>query len=52
MVKSSSFFADLTADYDLLLKAHKFAEIGSKNNLDFVNFQIKLFAKSQLNELV
>ncbi|MGL4226408.1 MAG: ATP-dependent DNA helicase RecG [Rickettsia sp.] len=46
------FFADLAADYDLLLKAHKFAEIGSKDNLDFVNFQIKLFAKSQLNELV
>jgi len=46
------FFADLAEHYDLLLKAHKFAEIGSSGNSDFVNFQIKLFAKSQLNELV
>ncbi len=46
------FFADLAEDYDLLLKAHKFAEIGSKGNLNFVNFQIKLFAKSQVSELV
>ncbi|KHO03911.1 ATP-dependent DNA helicase RecG [Rickettsia felis] len=46
------FFADLAKDYDLLLKAHKFAEIGSKGNLNFVNFQIKLFAKSQVSELV
>ncbi|WP_218460881.1 ATP-dependent DNA helicase RecG [Rickettsia sp. TH2014] len=46
------FFADLAKDYDLLLKAHKFAEIGSKGNLNFVNFQIKLFAKTQLSELV
>ncbi|QQV75380.1 ATP-dependent DNA helicase RecG [Rickettsia tillamookensis] len=46
------FFADLADDYDLLLKAHKFAEIGSKGNLNFVNFQIKLFAKSQVSELV
>ncbi|MEG8229786.1 ATP-dependent DNA helicase RecG [Candidatus Rickettsia tasmanensis] len=46
------FFADLADDYDLLLKAHKFAEIGSKGNVNFVNFQIKLFAKSQVSELV
>ncbi|KJV80498.1 helicase domain protein [Rickettsia hoogstraalii str. RCCE3] len=46
------FFADLAEDYDLLLKAHKFAEIGSKGNLNFVNFQIKLFAKLQVSELV
>ncbi|MCX4079998.1 ATP-dependent DNA helicase RecG [Rickettsia rhipicephali] len=46
------FFADLVDDYDLLLKAHKFAEIGSKGNVNFVNFQIKLFAKSQVSELV
>ncbi|WP_032138841.1 ATP-dependent DNA helicase RecG [Rickettsia tamurae] len=46
------FFADLADDYDLLLKAHKFAEIGSKGNLNFVNFQIKLFAKSQVSDLV
>ncbi|MCX4084057.1 ATP-dependent DNA helicase RecG [Rickettsia hoogstraalii] len=46
------FFADLAEDYDLLLKAHKFAEIGSKGNLNFVNFQIKLFTKSQVSELV
>ncbi|KJV62607.1 helicase domain protein [Rickettsia amblyommatis str. Ac/Pa] len=46
------FFADLADDYDLLLKAHKFAEIYSKGNINFVNFQIKLFAKSQVSELV
>lgn len=46
------FFADLADDYDLLLKAHKFAEIGSKGNSDFVDFQIKLFAKTQVSELV
>ncbi|WP_347938913.1 ATP-dependent DNA helicase RecG [Rickettsia oklahomensis] len=46
------FFADLVEHYDLLLKANKFAEIGSKDNLDFVDFQIKLFAKSQVGELV
>ncbi|GAA5252672.1 ATP-dependent DNA helicase RecG [Candidatus Rickettsia kedanie] len=46
------FFADLAEDYDLLLKAHKFAEIGSKGNLNFVNFQIKLFAKSQVSALI
>ncbi|ABV73323.1 ATP-dependent DNA helicase RecG [Rickettsia canadensis str. McKiel] len=44
------FFADLAEHYDLLLKANKFAEIGSKGNLDFIDFQIKLFAKSQVSE--
>ncbi|ABV75186.1 ATP-dependent DNA helicase RecG [Rickettsia akari str. Hartford] len=46
------FFADLAEDYDLLLKAHKFAAICSKGNLNFINFQIRLFAKSQVSELV
>ncbi|MCZ6902379.1 MAG: ATP-dependent DNA helicase RecG [Rickettsia endosymbiont of Ixodes persulcatus] len=46
------FFADLAEHYDLLLKANKFAEIGSKDNSDFVDFQIELFAKSQVSELV
>ncbi|BBJ31910.1 ATP-dependent DNA helicase RecG [Rickettsia asiatica] len=46
------FFANLAKDYDLLLKAHKFAEIGLKGNADFVDFQIKLFAKTQVSELV
>lgn len=46
------FFADLARDYDLLFKANKFAEIGAKNNTEFVNFQIKLFAKSQISELI
>ncbi|WP_410525666.1 helicase-related protein [Rickettsia helvetica] len=46
------FFADLAKDYDLLLKAHKFAETGLKGNSDFVDFQIKLFAKTQVSELV
>jgi len=51
------FFADLASDYDLLLKANKFVEIGAKSNVEFgnaqfVSFQIKLFAKSQIGELV
>ncbi len=46
------FFADLARDYDLLLKANKFAEIGTKGDAEFINFQIKLFAKSQISELV
>jgi len=46
------FFADLGRDYDLLLKAHKVAKIEAKGNTEFVNFQIKLFAKSQISELV
>ncbi|HJD66220.1 MAG TPA: ATP-dependent DNA helicase RecG [Rickettsia endosymbiont of Bembidion nr. Transversale] len=46
------FFADLASDYDLLLKANKFAEIGTKGNAEFIDFQIKLFAKSQISEFV
>lgn len=46
------FFADLARDYDLLLKANKCAEIGAKGDAEFINFQIKLFAKSQISELV
>ena len=46
------FFADLARDYDLLLKANKFAEIGAKGDAEFINFQIKLFAKSQISEFV
>lgn len=46
------FFADLARDYDLLLKANKFAEIGAKGDAEFINFQIKLFAKSKISELV
>ncbi|HJD62191.1 MAG TPA: ATP-dependent DNA helicase RecG [Rickettsia endosymbiont of Degeeriella rufa] len=46
------FFADLARDYDLLLKANKFAEIGAKGNAEFIDFQIKLFAKSQISEFV
>lgn len=46
------FFADLARDYDLLLKANKLAEIGAKGDAEFINFQIRLFAKSQISELV
>ncbi|AAU04047.1 ATP-dependent DNA helicase RecG [Rickettsia typhi] len=48
------FFADLKDDYELLIKAHKVAEraICTKDNVNFINFQIKLFAKSQVSYLI
>ncbi len=45
-------FADLARDYDLLLKANKCAEIGAQGDAECINFQIKLFAKLQISDLV
>ncbi|MCC8369204.1 MAG: ATP-dependent DNA helicase RecG [Rickettsia endosymbiont of Oxypoda opaca] len=45
------FFADLARDLDLLIKANKFTAANPSVNYDFVNFQIKLFARAELSEL-
>ncbi|WP_341790516.1 ATP-dependent DNA helicase RecG [Rickettsia endosymbiont of Polydrusus tereticollis] len=45
------FFADLARDLELLIKANKFAAANPNVNYDFVNFQIKLFARAELSEL-
>ncbi|WP_341793976.1 MULTISPECIES: ATP-dependent DNA helicase RecG [unclassified Rickettsia] len=45
------FFADLARDLELLIKANKFAAANPNVNYDFVNFQIKLFARGELSEL-
>jgi ATP-dependent DNA helicase RecG len=45
------FFADLARDLDLLTKANKLAEEGSKNHSEFSLLQTKLFARVEFNEL-
>ncbi|MFY9589874.1 ATP-dependent DNA helicase RecG [Rickettsia endosymbiont of Halotydeus destructor] len=45
------FFADIVRDLDMLINANKFAETTASENNDFINFQIKLFARTELSEL-
>ncbi|WP_341761955.1 ATP-dependent DNA helicase RecG [Candidatus Tisiphia endosymbiont of Thecophora atra] len=45
------FFADLARDLDLLTKANKLAEEGSKDHSELSLLQTKLFARVEFNEL-